>query len=281
MRLANAGLAGLVIHGSNGEAVHQTPQERATVIRSIREALDAEAFTSFPLIAGCSAQGVIPTVQSCAEAAQAGASYAIVLPPSYYRPSMTPAVLESFYTAVAEQSPIPILMYNYPGAAAGVDMDSDLMARIARHDNVVGAKLTCANTGKLTRLAAATDAVTPSHTGSGFLATGGLADMTLQTIVSGGSGIIAGTANVLPKLCVKLWEMGVEGQFREAMELQSVLARADWEVTRLGIAGTKSALSQYFGYGGSPRRPLQVLGRSEAVGLVDSLREAVKVEGGL
>lgn len=278
VRLAETGLSGLVVHGSNGEAVHLSASERTEVISSIRAALDAKGFSQLPLIAGCSAQGVRTAVDLCREACQAGASYAIVLPPCYYRPAMTAETIKRFYGDVADESSLPVLVYNYPGAAAGVDMDSDTLLAIAGHRNVVGAKLTCANTGKLTRLADVAGAMTPGDEGSGFLATGGLADMVVQSYVSGGSGVIAGTANVFPRFCVRVWELCEKGEMGEARRLQKMLAKADWVLTKGGVGGTKAALRKYFGYGGVPRRPLTDTEPRESDEMWRSLQEAFEVE---
>ncbi len=87
--------------------------------------------------------------------------------------------------AVADDSPVPILLYNYPGAVAGIDMDSDFIIRMAKHSNIVGTKFTCGNTGKLTRVASAADACTPKKEGSGFMAFGDMVNFTVQTWVSG------------------------------------------------------------------------------------------------
>ena len=278
VRLIKDGLVGLVIHGSNGEAVHQSRSERSEVISAIRNALDSAGHNNIPLIAGCSAQSTRGTLELCSEAAGAGASYAMILPPCYYKPAMTPDALKQFYHDVANKSSIPIMMYNYPGAAAGTDMDSDLMIAIAQHPNVKGAKFTCANTGKLTRLAAAAGAISHAGPGKEFLACGGMADMTVQTWVSGGSGVIAGSANVVPKLCVKVWRLCDEGKMGEAMELQKLLARADWDLTRTGVGGTKSALWSWFGYGGVPRRPLKAFGTEEVEKFKKVIGEAMEAE---
>lgn len=281
VRLAEGGLVGLVAMGSNGEAVHLTHSERVDVIKCMRSALDGAGFGNVPVIAGCSAQSVRESVMLCHEAAQAGASYALNLPPCYYRPSMTPEVIFQYFTDVADQSPIPVMMYNYPGAVAGIDMDSDLMARIARHPNIAGAKFTCANTGKLTRLAAATDAVTARRQGSGFLATGGLADMTIPTAVSGGSGIIAGSANVFPRLCTRVWDLWHAGKEGEALELQQVVAKADFELAKGIVPATKATLQHYFGYGGRPRKPLAPFEGAAAKSYIDGIAKAMAIEATL
>lgn len=163
VRLAKAGLVGLVTMGSNGEAMHLTRAERKVVIHETRSALVKAGFTNVPVIAGASDQSIRGTIELCRESAESGAEYALIVPPSYYRYAVgNEDTLYEFFTAVADASPTPIILYNYPGAVAGIDMDSDLIIRISQHPNVVGTKFTCANTGKLTRVAAALDAIIPA-----------------------------------------------------------------------------------------------------------------------
>ena len=281
VRLAKAGLVGLVTMGSNGEAVHLTRAERNQVTRATREALDEAGFLDVPVICGASEQSIRGTIILCEEGKEAGAEYALLVPPSYYRTAMDEPRLEEYYLAVADASPLPIILYNYPGAVAGIDMDSDFIIKVSQHPNIVGTKFTCGNTGKLTRVAAELDAVTSKSTGSGYMAFGGMADFTAQTAVSGGSGIIAGGANVIPKTIVKVWNLWAEGKFQEAVELQKVLSKGDWVLTKAAIPGTKQALQEYFGYGGYPRRPLRRMGGDEAKELGLKIREVMKVENSL
>ncbi|KAL7823909.1 L-threo-3-deoxy-hexylosonate aldolase [Trichoderma gracile] len=280
-RLANAGLAGLVVMGSNGEAVHCTRDEKIAVLAATREALDAAGFPSTPVLFGATEGSVRGTIELCKLAAAAGAAAALVLPPSYYRAQTDEASIEAYFVAVADASPIPLVLYNYPGAVSGIDMDSDLLVRLAQHNNIVGTKFTCGNTGKLTRVALATDAKTPFREGSGYMAFGGMCDFTLQTLVSGGSGIIAGGANVMPKLCVKVWDLYSQGHRDEAEKLQKVLSRGDWPLTKAAIAGTKSAIQTYYGYGGYPRRPLKRLEQARVSAIEEGIREAMEIEKSL
>lgn len=281
VRLARAGLVGLVTLGSNGEAVHLSRSEKAAVTRTTRQALDEAGFRGVPIISGAAEQSVRGTLELCKESAKAGAEYVLIVPPSYYRPAMDETRLEEYYMAVADESPVPILLYNYPGAVAGIDMDSDFIIRVAKHRNIVGTKFTCGNTGKLTRVASATDACTPKKKGSGFMAFGGMADFTVQTCVSGGSGIVSGGANVMPKIVVKVWNLGAEGKMEEAMKLQEVVSRGDWLLGKPGVPGTKAALQRFFGYGGYARRPLRRVGDAEVESLAEKMEEVMKIENEL
>ncbi|KAK3641393.1 L-threo-3-deoxy-hexylosonate aldolase [Elasticomyces elasticus] len=283
VRLAEAGLVGLVTMGSNGEAVHLTRDEKAAVTKATREALDEAGYKDVAVLAGTSENSVRLAVQACKDAAEAGAVAALILPPSYYRAQSSEALIFEFYTSVAEQSPIPIVIYNYPGAVSGVDLNSDFMIKLveATKGKICGAKFTDANTGKLTRVAHATNAQSVKSKGSGWMAFGGIADFTAQTAASGGSGIIAGGANVLPKLCVKVWNLWQEGKYDEATELQKVLSKGDWPLSKFAIAGTKAAIEMEYGYGGFPRRPLQRLSEEQRKQVKDGIAEAMKVEKSL
>ena len=278
IRLANAGLVGLITMGSNGEAVHLTRAERFAVTMATRSALDEAGFSHVPVICGASEQSIRGTVELCREGAEAGATYALLVPPSYFRAAMDESRLQEYYTNVADKSPIPLILYNYPGAVAGIDMDSDFIIRVSQHPNIVGTKFTCGNTGKLTRVALALNATTPQAQGSGYMAFGGMADFTLQTGVSGGSGVIAGGANVLPRTIVKVWNLWSEGKLKEAMELQKILSKGDWVLTKAAVPGTKAAIQLEYGYGGFPRRPLRRLNEGEIAILKLGIQEILKVE---
>ncbi|KAG6105018.1 L-threo-3-deoxy-hexylosonate aldolase [Claviceps sp. LM219 group G6] len=267
-RLITAGLAGLVVMGSNGEAIHCSRSEKLAVTKATREALTAAGFPSTPIILGAS-EGSPPTQAPTTPSSS---------PPSYYRPQTDQQAIINYFTDVADASPLPVIIYNYPGAVSGIDLNSDTLIQLGQHPNIVGTKFTCGNTGKLTRVALGTDAKTPSREGSGYMAFGGLCDFTMQTLVSGGSGIIAGGANVMPKVCVRVWNLYGEGKMEEAAELQRVLSRGDWPLTRAGVAGTKKAVEMYYGYGGYPRRPLRMLDEAAWEAVREGIREVMEVE---
>jgi 4-hydroxy-2-oxoglutarate aldolase len=281
VRLAKAGVAGIATQGSNGEAVHLSHKERNLVTSTTRKALDAAGFGYMPIIVGCGAQSTRESIELCEEAASAGGDYALVLPPGYYQGLFSKDTIMSFFNDVATASPIPILIYNYPGAVSGLDLNSDAIIELSQHPNIVGCKLTCGNTGKLNRIAAATHATTVSDSGSGFMCMGGSVDFTLQTLIGGGSGVIGGMANIAPKACVKLVKLFEAGKYAEARKLQAVVARGDWAAIQGGIIGTKSALVSHFGYGGYARKPLPRPNKEESRRWRDAFDELVKTENSL
>ena len=283
VRLAQAGVAGIATQGSNGEAVHLSHTERQMVTRTTRTALDDAGFGNLPIIVGCGGQSARETIQFCYEAVVSGGDYALILPPNYYKGLFTTETVQEFFTTVADASPIPVLIYNYPAAVSGIDLSSDEIVALSKHPNIVGCKLTCGNTGKLARIAAATSAAsptspTPTNANQPFMCLGGSADFTLQTLIVGGSGIICGIGNIAPKACVQVCDRFAEGDLLGARKAQEVVARGDWAAISTGIVGTKSALESYFGYGGVCRRPLPTPLKADVVRFKDAFKEIVDYE---
>ena len=111
-RLLLAGVRGLVIHGSNGEATHILPDERIDIIRHVKKLVE-EAGNEAVIIAGCSANSVRETVIHIRGACEAGADYALILPPSYWAAAMAKPVIKAFYLEVSclctQSSPLELL----------------------------------------------------------------------------------------------------------------------------------------------------------------------------
>lgn len=99
-RMAEGGVTGLVLQGSNGEAPHVTHDERRTIVQTARTHLNELGFPHVKLIVGCGAPSVRETLSYVAEAKAAGGDFALVLPPAYWVAAMTPAVVEGFFSAV-------------------------------------------------------------------------------------------------------------------------------------------------------------------------------------
>lgn len=271
--LARSGVTGLVTQGSNGEAVHLDRAERSAITAATRRAVDAAGYTTMPVIAGCGAASTRETIQLCKDSAAAGADAVLVLPPSYYKALVNTESMHAHFRAVADASPIPVLIYNFPGASSGLDLSSDDILTLAKHPNIIGCKLTCGNTGKLARIAAGAK--------SDFLTFGGSADFTLQTLVAGGAGIIGGTANLIPRSCVRVMELYRAGKVEEAQKLQAMVARADWAAIHGGFVAVKSGLQSYHGYGGLPRRPCVEPSAVAAAAIQEEFREGMELERSL
>ncbi|KAK3393433.1 hypothetical protein B0H63DRAFT_17723 [Podospora didyma] len=246
-RLMAAGVSGLVIHGSNGEAVHMSRRERRTIIEVVADTVrhETDSHVPVPIIAGCAAMSLRETVELCHESKEAGATHALILPPGYYAGIISKDQIVAYFHSVADQSPLPVLIYNFPAAANGVDLDSDTLLRIAAHPRVVGVKLTCGNTGKLARMVGEVPKVRGGR--DDFFVAGGSADFILQGLVVGGHGTISGFANLAPRACVKICELYEDGRLKEARELQHEVAKGDWPAIRYGFVGVKAAMPFFHG----------------------------------
>ncbi|KAK4688693.1 4-hydroxy-2-oxoglutarate aldolase, partial [Tremellales sp. Uapishka_1] len=274
VRLAKAGMAPVVC-GSMGEAHHLTAEERTGLIGEARKALDAEGLSDTILIAGCGGNSTRATISLCQSAAEVGADVAIVIPPGYYAGALPKPALKEFFLSVQQASPLPVMIYNFPGATGGIDMDSDLVEEIAREGkNICGIKLTCGAVGKLTRITAATAVPSffeefprRSTIAPRFLTLGGFADFMLPSVLGGRAhGAIMGLGNIYPHSLRKLFDLSYDlatspspspAALAKALALQDLVSAADASFTRGGIAGTKWYLHQHRGYrNGRVRRPL-------------------------
>ena len=146
--LASTGLKGLVVLGTNAETLLLTREERRALLQCARAAVPE----GFPIIAGVSGHSTRQVLGYIADAVDAGADYVLLLPCAYFGKQTTPAVVKNFFAQVAEVSPLPIILYNFPAVCNGLDLDSEIIADIAnQHENVVGVKLTCGSVAKIAR----------------------------------------------------------------------------------------------------------------------------------
>ncbi|KAI4871099.1 dihydrodipicolinate synthetase [Hypoxylon rubiginosum] len=285
VRLAEAGVTGVATQGSNGEAVHLSHTERQLVTFTTRKALNEAGFSHIPVIVGCGAQSTRETIRFCCEAWEAGGDYALVLPPSYYAPLFAPSfkTIEEYFTNVANASPIPIIIYNYPGAVNGLDLTSDVIINLAQHPKIVGVKLTCGNTGKLNRVVAATRKLSNNYDPDRpeFLVLAGSADFSIQSLIAGGHGILAGLANITPKSCIKTIDLYKAGKYLEAQKVQEVVSQGDWVAIQGGVVGVKAGLQAWMGYGGYARSPLPKPTAEQAKSWKEGFRELVQLEKSL
>ena len=140
--LARAGITGLTLLGSTGEAVHLTRAERSALISAVRKGLDDAGFPDYPIMAGVLTNGELDdTLQWLDDYARAGAQWGLVLAPGYFGAAVPQEGLIEWFTVVADRSPIPILIYNYPGVSNGVQVLPETYRVLAQHPNIVGCKM--------------------------------------------------------------------------------------------------------------------------------------------
>ncbi|KAK3333866.1 dihydrodipicolinate synthetase [Cercophora scortea] len=227
-------LTGLVILGTNAETFLLTREERKELLTTARAACGPD----YPLMAGVSGHSTRQVLEFISDAAEAGANYALVLPPAYFGKATTPAVIDSFFADVAAASPLPIVVYNFPAVCNGIDLDSPTIAALARrHDNIVGVKLTCGSVAKITRLAAELE---PGE----FAIYGGQSDFLLGGLAVGSSGCIAAFANVFPFTVSLVYNLYKGSAVTAALKAQQEVALAE-QSCKSGIAAVKYAASIY------------------------------------
>src|SRR5580700_9092154 len=143
-RYSRTPCAGIVVLGSTGEAIMLSDQERCDVLKSAR----AAAAPNKVLIAGTGVESAIETLRLTEHAAELGYDVAMVRTPHYYKKQMLPANLLAFYRTVADRSPLPIIISNFP-QATGYDIPAEVVIELAGHPNIVAIKESSGNLDKV------------------------------------------------------------------------------------------------------------------------------------
>lgn len=254
-------LAGYVVLGSNGELPYLGETERVQVLRTARGLIPPDKL----LIAGTGCESTCETIALTRQAADVGADAALVVTPHYYGGRMTTDSLVSHYHAVADASPIPVVVYNVP-KFTHLDLDVPTIARAARHPNVVGIK---DSSGNITKLG---DVV--RQTAQDFQVLAGAAGFFFAGLALGAVGGILALANVAPRESIDIYRLFQARKWDEAAELQRRMIPVNAAVTtRFGIPGLKAALDMLGYYGGPVRSPLQSLSNTEGEAVRSILAE--------
>lgn len=190
---------------------------------------------------GCGGSSTREVIADTQLAAEAGADFALVLVPSYFHFAMDQAAIISFFEELASASPVPVVIYNFPGVVAGLDLNSEMLSKLGKHPNIVGVKLTCGGIAKVARIAAEFD---PQQ----FCALAGQSDWLVPAMSVGGIGTITGIANLYPKVCLEIYDLWNQGKTKEASALQLKLAQMEWGFGKGGINGTKWVVAKLQGY---------------------------------
>jgi 4-hydroxy-2-oxoglutarate aldolase len=237
----STGLAGILALGSNGEAAFVDEHECERVVRVVREAMPASRL----LIVGSGRESTRATIDATRRAADLGADAVLIRTPSFFKSQMTADALTAHFAAAADRAPVPVLLYNLPGAT-GINLTPSLVARLADHPNIAGLKETSPDLEQIVQFAA----LRPEK----FSVLCGWAPVAYPALVSGAAGAILAVANVVPDEAVALYEHVRAGRHKEALELQRRLTPLAQLVTsKYGVAGLKHALD-LAGYRGGPVR---------------------------
>ena len=202
------GTNGLVPCGTTGESANLSREEHRAVIAAAVQAGQGRV----PVIAGCGSYSTAAAIDLVQAAADVGADAALVVVPYYNKPSQSGLI--AHFLAVAEASPLPIVVYNVPSRTVA-DISVEALAKVAEHPKIVGVKDATGNLGRVSaqRLACGED----------FVQLSGNDDMALGFNAMGGTGCISVTANVAPRLCSDFQTATREGRWEDALKLQDQL----------------------------------------------------------
>ncbi len=252
-------LTGFVVLGSNGEAVFLDEDESDRVIAAAREATPRTR----PLIIGAGRESTRATIRAVKRAAELGADLVLVRTPGFFKSQMTNDAFVRHYTAVADASPVPVLLYNFT-AVTGVNLLPAAVARLSTHPNIVGIKESGGDVAQIADLV--------SGTPRGFAVLAGSTSTFYSALCVGAVGGILALATIVPDACVRLRELTLTGKHDDARALQAQLV----PLSRLlgptyGVPGLKAAL-KLAGYDvGVPRSPLAPVPDTAVAALRDAL----------
>jgi 4-hydroxy-2-oxoglutarate aldolase len=255
-------LAGLILFGSTGEGLLVDDDERSQLLEGVRDVVDDRL-----LLAGVGAESTRAAIRLAALSAAAGADAVLVQPPSYYRPALTAEALRDHFTAVADASPVPVVLYQVPPQFSGIELQAGLVGELARHPNIVGIK---DSTGDLKTLGAFVDAC--GRRCAVLVGSGGALFGALELGATGG---VLAVSLLAPHECTEIFRLRAEGDLAAAGRLQErvgPLHRA--VVAKMGVAGIKAALDMLGLAGGAPRPPLKPLREKDRGAVRTALVEA-------
>lgn len=239
----SAGLRGFVVAGSTGEAAMLGREEKQKLFQAVRESAEDNL-----LIAGVGSESVRETLELIRNAGEWKYAAALVLTPHYYRSQMArPESQLTFFRAVADSSPLPIIVYNYP-QVTGIDLPLDVISELSEHPNIVGMKESSADLERIGKLVS-----TLPSTFDILVGASGKYHESLRLGVRGG---ILAVANAFPHAALLIHERYRSGDVSGSDVLQKKIAEAAGVAPQFGIQGLKYAMDLNGYFGGECRLPL-------------------------
>lgn len=240
--LYKAGIQGLVVSGSMGEASNLEMKERVSAIKELRDAIPDK---NFKLIAGVSPQSYKDVITESKLFADAGADFLIVLVPGFFGPNLiSQQGIVDYFVNIADGSALPLIIYNYPNTCNGVDIEYETFVRLSEHPNIVGVKLTHFNLSLYTLLGQ--DKTLEENN---FRSLTGLGQVLIPALSIGLTGAIDGLSGIFPKSMLELLRLYTNGKMEKATELQFLVTQANLMISELNVVGVKHALFEIYGYG--------------------------------
>lgn len=257
-----AGLHGIVVTGSTGEAALLDANERAALVDAAREMVPHDK----TLIIGTGAESTRTCLQLTRDAASRGADAVLVVAPHYYGPAMTPAALAQHYRRVADESPVPVILYNIP-KYMHFSLAPTLVSELAKHENIVGIKDSSGNRELIGGYLASASPTFSVLTGN--------AGIFHDSLKAGASGGILAVALFAAGLSLEIYDAVQGGDDGVAAAAQERLAPLGTKIVgEFGVAGVKAAMDNVGLAGGTVRSPLLPLDALQVALVVDLLRSA-------
>ena len=257
----DAGIEGYLVLGSNGESVYLEHSEKLRLIEAARKRVPS----AMTLLAGTGVESTQGTIALTREAAERGVDAVLVKNPFYFKPQMTSDAYFAHYTAVADASPVPVIIYNVP-VFTGIPLQSKLVIELSKHPNIRGMKDSSGDVRLISEVVWNTDA-------SKFPVIAGSAPTLFPAMASGARGGIIALACAAPKPSLALYRAFASGDYAKAGNIQRIIAPAAVAVTGTnGIAGLKAAMELQGFQAGFPRRPLLPLKPEQRDDLTQVLR---------
>ena len=260
-----AGLDGVLVAGSTGEAALLSDDERRTLTDVARQIVPKDR----TLLVGTGAESTRHCIARCRDAASSGADAVLVVAPHYYSSSMTPPALEAHYLRVADESPLPVLLYNIP-KYAHFRLEPELIAELSKHKNILGMKDSAGDMTYFARYVESQNDTFDVMTGHGG---------TFATALTlGARGGILAVALFAAELAVEVWQAHGEQRIADAEAAQKPLVPMAAEiVARMGVPGVKAAMDRVGLRGGHVRLPLLPVPSAD-VALIDQLMSEPALE---
>jgi 4-hydroxy-2-oxoglutarate aldolase len=244
-RWNQTGVVGYVVLGSTGERANLDEDEYLRVIETARR----NVRDNLSFIAGAGQQSTRSTIKEIERAANAGAEAVLVITPHFYRSAITQSALVKYYTAVADASTVPVILYSMPDLT-GIQIEPETAARLSVHQNIIGMKDSSADIEKF----ADTVRLVPED----FAVMIGNGTVLCEALQAGARGGILAVGCACPQICIEIYRAIQEGEIDRATTLQEKLTPLARAVTKTyGIGGLKTAIEMAGLVGGAVRSPLQ------------------------
>jgi len=257
-----AGLHGIVVSGSTGEATLLDSNERAAMVDAAREMVPSDK----TLIVGTGAESTRTSLELTRDAASRGADAVLVVAPHYYGTAMTTPALSKHYRRIADESPVPVVLYNIP-KYMHFSLAPGLVSELSLHDNIVGIK---DSSGDLSLLASYLNAESES-----FAVLTGNAGTFLGALRAGAHGGILAVALFAAAMSLDVYEAALRGDDAAADAAQARLTPLGAKIVgEMGVAGVKAAMDRVGLLGGPVRSPLLPLDEARRALVAELLRSA-------